>query len=150
MDYGPGDRRGGGDARLVIIRGAGEGQIHELHGERVRVGRMLDNDVVLQSDTVSRHHAELTPGDQGWAVQDTDSHNGVLHNGYRIPKGQPVTLRNRDTVQLSDVVLLYLAGAMDPTQRQSISTIVIDMKKAESEGEAAIADFLKDLQTPRG
>lgn len=133
-------------ARLVVIRGPDVGQVLELKGEAARIGRLQDNDMVLRSDTVSRHHAVFRRGPGGWSIEDLRSHNGVLHNSYRIPAERPVPLNHKDTVQLSDVLLLYLAGAMDTNQRKNLATIQMDMGQAEQEGEQAVEDFLRSLR----
>jgi hypothetical protein len=51
----------------------------------VRLGRALDCDVVVPSPRVSRHHAELAPGEGGLRVRDLGSTNGTTVDGQRIP-----------------------------------------------------------------
>jgi adenylate cyclase len=50
---------------------------------KVRLGRGSDNDVVLSDVSVSRYHAELSPENGSWYVQDLKSTNGVEVN--RVP-----------------------------------------------------------------
>ncbi len=54
----------------------------------VRIGRATDNDVVLYSAVVSRHHAELRQGDNGWEIHNIGT-NGTYLAGQRI-NSQPV------------------------------------------------------------
>lgn len=136
------------EAQFIVLRGVHEGMVKELSGDEVRVGRMPDNEFVLNSAKVSRYHAKLLRTPDGWAIEDLGSRNGVLHNGYRISAGAAVPLRNRDTVELSDVTMLYLAGSLNQARQRAISTIVVDMKKAEAEGDAAVSQFLKGLRDP--
>lgn len=47
----------------------------------IRFGRILENDVVLPFDGVSRHHCELRFEDSQWSIQDLKSTNGVVVKG---------------------------------------------------------------------
>ncbi|MEV0371672.1 FHA domain-containing protein [Streptomyces sp. NPDC050636] len=50
-----------------------------------RIGRATDNDLVVDDLAVSRRHAELRAGPEGYEIVDLGSHNGTYLNG------QPVT-----------------------------------------------------------
>lgn len=58
----------------------GEDRSIPLNGDKVCLGRGGDNDVVLADVSVSRHHAELRWGTDGWSVHDLKSTNGVEVN----------------------------------------------------------------------
>ena len=49
----------------------------------VRIGRSVNNDVVLYSAVVSRHHVELRQTEQGWMIHNTGT-NGTYLAGQRI------------------------------------------------------------------
>ncbi len=49
----------------------------------IRVGRSTDNDVVLYSAVVSRHHIELHRTDSGWVIKSIGT-NGTYLDGHRI------------------------------------------------------------------
>lgn len=49
----------------------------------VRVGRSTDNDVVLYSAVVSRHHVELHRTESGWDIKSIGT-NGTYLDGHRI------------------------------------------------------------------
>jgi len=51
----------------------------------IRIGRANDNDVVLYSAVVSRHHLEIRPRGQDWALINLGS-NGTFINGKKINK----------------------------------------------------------------
>ncbi|HVG97413.1 MAG TPA: DUF3662 and FHA domain-containing protein [Chloroflexota bacterium] len=55
-----------------------------LSGKRVRIGRGLDNEVVLEDASVSRHHAEITREDGVTEVRDLGSTNGTWVNAGRV------------------------------------------------------------------
>jgi len=48
-----------------------------IPGEVLRIGRALDNDLVLEDPYVCAHHAELRWGSDGWSLVDLDSVNGL-------------------------------------------------------------------------
>ncbi len=49
----------------------------------VRIGRSVNNDVILYSAVVSRHHVELRQTEDGWEIYNTGS-NGTYLAGQRI------------------------------------------------------------------
>ena len=63
----------------------------------IRIGRSTDNDVVLYSAVVSRHHLEIHKGVAGWAIQSIGT-NGTYLDGKRI---QNVTAENGLVVRLA-------------------------------------------------
>ena len=63
----------------------------------VRIGRSVDNDVVLYSAVVSRHHVELRQGENGWEVHSLGT-NGTFLAGQRI-----------DTKPVQDGLVIRLA-----------------------------------------
>lgn len=50
----------------------------------VNVGRGATNDLVINNDTVSSHHARLTYHLNQWWLQDLNSTNGTYINGQRL------------------------------------------------------------------
>ncbi len=49
----------------------------------VRIGRSVNNDVILYSAVVSRHHVELRQNDDGWEIHNIGT-NGTYLAGQRI------------------------------------------------------------------
>ncbi len=71
----------------------------------VRVGRALDNDLVLETPRVSRYHAEIyRQGEEYW-VRDLESRNGTWVNGRRVREER---LRPDDEVAFADVRLRFV------------------------------------------
>ncbi len=67
----------------------------------VRIGRALDNDVVLVDSRVSRYHAQLRWDGQRWQAWDLQSTNGTFV-GQRRLEGEPVALAPGTTLQLGE------------------------------------------------
>nr|WP_078504307.1 FHA domain-containing protein [Streptomyces viridochromogenes] len=68
-------------------------------GRVMRIGRALENDLVVSDLQVSRHHAEFhaTP-DGRMEIRDLGSHNGTYVNGQPIAKGGSALLGPTDIV----------------------------------------------------
>ncbi|MEU1501372.1 FHA domain-containing protein [Streptomyces sp. NPDC005732] len=73
---------------------------HQLAlGRVMRIGRALENELVVSDLQVSRHHAEFhaTP-DGRFEIRDLGSHNGTYVNGMPIAKGGSALLGPNDIV----------------------------------------------------
>lgn len=84
------------------------GNLHELKGEDVRVGRNLPdmdviNDIDFQDRFVSRHHFEIR---RNLSIEDLRSTNGTTVNGRSLPYGMATKLQDADIVVVGGVVAL--------------------------------------------
>ena len=80
-----------------------------LHGDGVTIGRRSENDVVLQGELISRHHARVAPSDGAWYVSDLDSTNGTFLNGERL-RGESRWLESGDTISVGGERFRFVAG----------------------------------------
>jgi FHA domain-containing protein len=69
------------------------------------IGRSRDCEIVLDDAGISRRHAEVRPGLDGWTVEDLGSTNGVLVNGHATHGPQP--LHQGDRVELGSTVMVF-------------------------------------------
>lgn len=71
------------DPRMMLL---GMGDLSEFNLRRLltRIGRNQDNDIVLESDRISRYHAEIIRDGEMMKVVDKGSRNGVWVNGQRV------------------------------------------------------------------
>ncbi|HLI31306.1 MAG TPA: FHA domain-containing protein [Solirubrobacteraceae bacterium] len=91
---------------LVIRAGGGrEGESFPLSGEEVRIGRRPESDIFLDDVTVSRDHAKLLHGEEGWRIQDCGSLNGTYVNRVRIDSA---LLGEGDELQIGKYKLTFL------------------------------------------
>lgn len=90
---------------LVVTNGADAGRSYTIAGGDVVLGRAPDADIVLDSTSVSRHHARLHRDADTVTLEDLGSTNGTSVNGDRLTG--PARLSVGDSLQLGDVELQF-------------------------------------------
>jgi pSer/pThr/pTyr-binding forkhead associated (FHA) protein len=78
--------------------------------DTLTIGRDNQNDIMLESITVSRCHALLLPDAAGLRLVDLESTNGTLVNGVLAPPDQPLRLANGDVIQFGQALARYAAA----------------------------------------
>jgi Protein of unknown function (DUF3662)/Inner membrane component of T3SS, cytoplasmic domain len=68
----------------TLVMTAEDGQELRVSTQPVRIGRGVDNDLVVPDVRVSRHHAAVEPAGDGWVVRDMNSTNGTYLDGGRV------------------------------------------------------------------
>lgn len=67
------------------------------------IGRDDSADLRIDSQVVSRQHAEIVKQGGYWYIRDLGSKNGVIRNRVRIQPGEAVALYDGDEVQIGSV-----------------------------------------------
>ena len=94
-------------AMMVVKRGPNAGSKFMLDADVVRAGRHPDSDIFLDDITVSRRHAEIVRGGDGFFVRDVGSLNGTYLNRERI---EEASLSNGDELQIGKFKLVFFSG----------------------------------------
>jgi pSer/pThr/pTyr-binding forkhead associated (FHA) protein len=81
------------------------GKRHALQGEYVRLGRAMDNEIVIASTRASREHARIGFDKHRVWIEDVGSANGTWINGERLT--QRATLHEGDQLVIGGVALVY-------------------------------------------
>ncbi|MCP5153443.1 MAG: FHA domain-containing protein [Ectothiorhodospiraceae bacterium] len=90
-----------------------------LEEDTISFGRGKDNDVVLRSDGVSRHHARVVPDESHWVLEDLDSTNGVTVNDEKTKRA---VLADGDVLAIGKVRYRFsLPVTREPSRRPQIS-----------------------------
>jgi serine phosphatase RsbU (regulator of sigma subunit) len=114
-----------------------------LVADRYVVGRVADAHIRLESELVSRSHAELLRDPFGrWWIRDLGSHNGTLVSGTRVKERM---LRLGDVIEIGPFTL-RLTGEEDLRDSRGMGTAapvpIVDETTTSTTG-------LADLQPPR-
>jgi hypothetical protein len=97
----------GGRGVLIVKRGPNAGSKFFLDGEATTIGRHPDSDIFLDDITVSRRHAEVRRGNEGFLLHDVGSLNGTYVNRERV---EETGLRSGDEIQIGKFKLVFLTG----------------------------------------
>lgn len=98
--------RGTRPTRTLLVA-AEDGQQTVVSAHAVRIGRGVDNDLVIRDVRVSRQHASIEPAPDGWVVRDLQSTNGTFVDGRRI---EETGVRPGSEVSLGGYRLTLRAG----------------------------------------
>ena len=80
-------------------------------GRSFTIGRTQDCDLRIADLSVSRRHAQLDRGENGWLLSDLGSHNGTRVNGWLVR--EPVPVRPGDVLQFGSAIFVI----QDPDER---------------------------------
>jgi diguanylate cyclase (GGDEF)-like protein len=104
---GPGGPARPGDACIIVIYGPELGKRVRLGTAPFEIGRSSKNDLPLDQESISRHHARITfDGTQYW-VQDLNSTNGTFVNDAAVKEQR---LRDGDQVRIGRSILKFMTG----------------------------------------
>lgn len=90
--------------------------LDQLNKETITIGRGPDNDLAIEDETVSRHHAQIVRQAGRFAVKDLDSTSGTYINfkgepaepERRLVQGQLNALRNHSLVRFGQTRFMFL------------------------------------------
>ena len=81
---------------LKILKGRDAGRVIILEEEHL-IGRDAGNDIRVQDETASRHHARVQRVDRALVVIDLGSNNGTFVNGKKITEHEAM-VKNRTLI----------------------------------------------------
>ena len=93
----------------IEVWGRSGRELRPLDSERMTVGTLESNDVVVDADGVSRVHAVFERFGGTWCVRDLGSRNGIFVNGRRIVGERG--LHSGDEILLGRLRLLFRGPA---------------------------------------
>ena len=113
--------------KLTLLLGRRTMQVYDFKQPSIVIGREEGVDVLIDNPSVSRRHAEIRLGDNGWVVEDLGSSNGTFIRGTKIQGPQSLGLG--DEIGLGKFSIVFgkalgegehaPAGASAPTAKQA-------------------------------
>jgi len=85
---------------LIINR-----QMIPLEKKITRLGRQLDNDIVLHEEFISRFHAEIRYEDKKYVIYDNNSTAGTFVNSKRVDR---CVLNSGDLITFSSIQIMFV------------------------------------------
>ncbi len=117
---------------LHVLKGANEGSVIPLDGDKFVLGRNPDCEVVIPVTSVSREHAQILRVQGRYFIEDLKSRNGTFVNNQAISARTP--LRNNDKIRVCDFVAAFL-----DQQPQTVPDEEFDDLESSSTVEATIS-----------
>lgn len=80
-------------------------QIFPLENSVTRIGRKIDNDLVIQDPLISRRHAEIRQQINGFSLVDLNSTTGTHLNNQRVSTHK---LSSGDLFYLANIPIMFI------------------------------------------
>ena len=127
----------------------GREESRTLSRDEIKIGRGVENDVVLPDFSVSRRHAAFRLGPDGWAIHDLESTNGVQVNRVTVRKA---LVRAGDQVKIGIFELAVEEVADAPAARTDLlpAAAPAPVAAAPPMGTATIVRSLADFSAEYG
>jgi pSer/pThr/pTyr-binding forkhead associated (FHA) protein len=106
-------------------------QITPLTKDVTSFGRHLDNDVVLQNESVSRDHAEIRSEDVKYILVDNQSTSGTFVNGRRIVR---CVLNSGDLITLANIQIMFVNNNSKIADHSAQATSTLSLKSSQKGG----------------
>lgn len=103
---------------LTVIQGPDKGRRFELPDDEPQIIGRSSEALPLLDQTISRRHAELTPDDGSWYINDQESANGTFVNGNRVTR--PILLQPGDQVRTGLTLFVYGSNATTARKTDSL------------------------------
>jgi diguanylate cyclase (GGDEF)-like protein len=101
------DASRGGDACIVVIYGTELGRRVQLGKAPFEIGRSSSNDLFIDQESISRHHARISFDGTSYWVADLGSTNGTYVNDELVREQR---LRDGDQVRIGRSILKFMTG----------------------------------------
>ncbi|MCV7103075.1 BTAD domain-containing putative transcriptional regulator [Mycobacterium palustre] len=108
-----------GEKAVAYLRDA-SGRRYPVLEAATRIGRLSDNDIVLDSPKVSRHHAVIVDTGTNYVINDLRSSNGVHVQGERIRAA--AALRDGDHIRICEHEFTFEIAGAEGTEGAGVPT----------------------------
>jgi pSer/pThr/pTyr-binding forkhead associated (FHA) protein len=115
---------------------------YNFTGKQITIGRLPENDIVIDNLSVSRKHAVIQSVRTGYVLRDLGSKNGTLLNGEKVDNGE---LKGGDAITIGKYEIAFqITNGEEAAVDTMDQTVIIPKFSSEScrpnEGAAHAAD----------
>jgi pSer/pThr/pTyr-binding forkhead associated (FHA) protein len=113
--------------RLTVYYPEESPTTHEFVETKLTIGRLGDNDVRLDEESVSSHHAEIIASNGGALLRDLDSTNGTFCNGDQVTGEVPI--EEGDEIYFGNVRSVFMepvlsaSSELEPERTPSVDEV---------------------------
>ena len=122
--------------KLSLIINKGEDAFsYDIEGTVISIGRSNANDIQIHDKHVSRNHLVVWTEGRRYFLKDLGSGNGTYVNGYRIPSGATVEVKEGFAISIGRSVFCLGEGSsgdlfafvdlFDPSKRRGRDTTTV-------------------------
>lgn len=111
-------------AKLTVQLPDGSSVTHDLSEEKTTIGRLADNDIQIEDNSVSSHHAEILISGSSVLLRDLNSTNGTTVNDNPISE---CILNDGDTIRFGNVTVLFSSDTAAQTQMASAEAGIFEL-----------------------
>ena len=121
---------------------------YTMNGSQMFIGRLQDNDIVIDNLSVSRKHAVIKSTKEGYTVTDLGSKNGTFLNDQPI-KSAP--LKDGDVITIGKYRIHFQcnSGEIQPVMDLDQTVIIPNFRKEKSSEDFNVSFPLTPEVTPR-
>jgi pSer/pThr/pTyr-binding forkhead associated (FHA) protein len=105
--------------RLDVFWPDGKIENISLKADNVSIGRSAGNVIPLETDSLSRYHANIYRDSSGVFIQDMESANGTFVDGIKLQPNQPVPLSGGEEIQIGVLRITFHRLDDAPTMTSS-------------------------------
>ncbi len=115
--------------KVTVHTESGEVEEYELTRPTTSVGRQPGNDIVLNSASVSRYHAQFDVSEGRVYLVDLGTVNGTFINDQQVEPNSRVVLNDGDVITLGDVMLVFSSPEARPRTAVSLAPTTTAVEK---------------------
>ena len=108
--------------RLVVRLKGRPLKTYPFAGAEMCIGRLPENDIVIDNLSVSRRHAAISSTNEGFTLRDLGSKNGTLLNGKPMSDAK---LSNGDIIMIGKYEILFQIPTFEAGNPESLDQTVI-------------------------
>lgn len=125
-------------ARMDIYWPDGRIESYLLEAPTVTIGRAADNTIVLDTETVSRHHFSITHTNNSTYLNDLESENGVVIDGAPLKSYEAHMLEGVEELQVGFLRIIYQAMDESATVPIRSTTEGQDTQRMNANGDFSV------------